>query len=497
MSSLKLEKHSALNSEERRNLLNSLLALCKRDAEDPSESSQDFLRRFYKHPQCDQVMTPEIVLILGVRGAGKSALFKYLQAVRDFPGGSTLILPASQKDLWTQGHGTGENFPQSGVLGPLVAQKNTKDTAEMFWLGRLLVALMRVPRIAPILESSLGPLYSQLKNFGNSPSSWLDNIASKREEAYGALDQIERNLKQDSLRLFVAYDNLDVLTPDIEASKRLIRQLLRQWLGFSNRYAFFRGKIFLRVDLFKSSELDFPDSSKLAGKSINLTWGKSQLYALLFKRMANLSGEWAEYLKSLCPALILEKKEALGFVPQNVGEQEQADIINGLVSEMMGKTAKKGRTVKWIPNNLQDGNGVSVPRSIFSLFGNAATHETTDPKAKRRQLLTPDDLRYGLVEASKARVSEIGEEMPWVERACKILEGKRVPLKRHECEKYFTQLQLNENDNECPAHNPSELIDWLHNVGVLRLTKDGRIHMPDIYRLAFGVKRIGGVPLPK
>lgn len=496
MSSLKFEERRALDSVEHRALLKSLSAFCKRDDENPNESSEEFLRRFYKHPQCDQVMVPEIVLILGIRGAGKSALFRYLQAVRQVHGANAAVSSASQKDLWAQGHGVGVNFPQPNVLSQFFAQNSTEESVQIFWLGRLLAALMKVPEIAPALKSAMGQLHSQLDNFGNNPSRWLKSISLKRAEAYGALDQVERSLKQDSRRLFVAYDSLDTLTPDIITSKRLIRQLLRQWLGFSNRYALLRGKIFLRVDLFKSSDLDFPDSSKLAGKSINLIWGKSQLYALLFKRMANLSEKWAEYLKSLCPALNLEEQGNLGLVPQNVGEQEQADIISVLVSENMGRTSKKGRTVKWIPNNLQDGNGVSVPRSIFSLFGNAAAHEMNEPKAKKpQQLLTPDDLRHGLGEASKARVSEIGEEMPWVEKACEILKGKRVPFKRHDCERYFTQLKL--NDSVYPTSNPSELIDWLHNLGVLRLTKDGRIHMPDIYRLAFGVKRIGGVPLPK
>lgn len=42
--------------------------------------------------------------------------------------------------------------------------------------------------------------------------------------------------------------------------------------------------------------------------------------------------------------------------------------------------------------------------------------------------------------------------------------------------------------------DPQQLIEELIGMGVMRRRRDGRIDLPDVYRIAFGVGRKGGVP---
>ncbi len=45
--------------------------------------------------------------------------------------------------------------------------------------------------------------------------------------------------------------------------------------------------------------------------------------------------------------------------------------------------------------------------------------------------------------------------------------------------------------------SPEALIDDLVELAVLYRTKDGRLNMPDIFRVGFGIRRKGGVKPPR
>jgi hypothetical protein len=46
-------------------------------------------------------------------------------------------------------------------------------------------------------------------------------------------------------------------------------------------------------------------------------------------------------------------------------------------------------------------------------------------------------------------------------------------------------------------NNPSALVDDLVELAVLYRTRDGRLNMPDIFRVGFGIRRKGGVRPPR
>jgi hypothetical protein len=48
-----------------------------------------------------------------------------------------------------------------------------------------------------------------------------------------------------------------------------------------------------------------------------------------------------------------------------------------------------------------------------------------------------------------------------------------------------------------PAVTTPGLVDKLVELGIVRHTRDGRIHVPDIYLFGFGLKRRGGVRRPR
>ncbi len=109
--------------------------------------------------------------------------------------------------------------------------------------------------------------------------------------------------------------------------------------------------------------------------------------------------------------------------------------------------------------------------------------------------------------ASQTRVDEITEDIPWVATAIEPLKGLQVPIEQQDVESCWrdadlkTQLDALQlaSDQAPAATGPrgtklSELIAELIELGVMTNRKNGKLDLPDIYRVAFGLGRKGGVP---
>jgi hypothetical protein len=123
-----------------------------------------------------------------------------------------------------------------------------------------------------------------------------------------------------------------------------------------------------------------------------------------------------------------------------------------------------------------------------------------------------EGVRRGVQEASSTRVSEMTEDLPWVRLAIDPLAGLQVPTELGAITSRWHNAGLSEPISQQvnsislevdPSsvrtgprnlHNYEALVKELMDVGVLTKRADGRIVMPDIYRIAFNIGRRGGVP---
>lgn len=109
--------------------------------------------------------------------------------------------------------------------------------------------------------------------------------------------------------------------------------------------------------------------------------------------------------------------------------------------------------------------------------------------------------------ASQIRVTEIKEDMPWVAIAMADLASLAVPAHEDEVRAKWQAGQALERlgaaestaDDEVTMgprdpQDPSSLINDLEKLGVMTRRADGRIDVPDVYRVAFGLGRRGGIP---
>ena len=112
-----------------------------------------------------------------------------------------------------------------------------------------------------------------------------------------------------------------------------------------------------------------------------------------------------------------------------------------------------------------------------------------------------ESIKRGIQEAARIRVSEVAEDYPWITDVMKPLGGLTVPcdfavVEHRWKEKYGPDPSAMTSDRLPPKHLAqgwTGIREDLESLGIFETMKDGRINMPDLYRVGFGLGRRGGV----
>lgn len=477
-----------MNAEERRRLLLAMTSLSHREA----EYARDLQRVFLPLPAHRLALRPEVVIVRGGRGAGKSALFRLLGELR-----TTERIRGYFDDerlpeaIWIEAFAQSSHHPQDALLDPF-GEGRSEGSLRAFWMAHL---LLRVVEEQPGLVEPPADLRAAWLDHRSDPERWVPLAEQRLGAVASALDQAERELTRRGRTLFATYDHLDRLgTFQPVIRRRYVASLLALWLSLSNRYRAIRAKIFLREDLLDASELGFPDASKLRARSVSLDWDVESLYRAAVRHMAEASPELRVWLLGIKHGFRLDDEGGTGFMPGPMPEEVQKAFADRLAGEVMGAGTRKGYTYRWIPNHIQDAQNRVVPRSILVLLGGAATEAVRNPLTSGSRLMRPQDLAQALEETSAARAEEIVEEYKLVNRLLH-LRGFRVPLDRAEA---MERLGMPvEGERAGLSRDGYAVLDELRRLGVLALRPDGRVDVPDIYRFGFGILRKGGVGRPR
>ncbi|WP_165984588.1 hypothetical protein [Streptomyces sp. YIM 98790] len=445
----------------------------------------------------------DATVVRGGRGVGKTFWYHSLldDTLREVAAEEYGIERLRRLTVWP-GYGAAvepELYPGPGVLWQLV-----EDGVRPYdlWYTVLLSTLGR-EELRPLVE-------------------WRDRVAWVRANP-GAAERIihraDRQAQQDGTTHLILFDALDRLHRVRAEADRLVGGILELALAMRLGTRNIRCKVFIRPDMFDGALLRFPDASKLTANAAALTWSRANLYGLLFHYLGNHGGEYGHHAERFRRLTGGWQPEADGrrWVPPALlrgDERHQEDQFTQIAGPYMGANYRKGNTYTWLPNHLMDGVEQVSPRSFLSAL-NRAVAETRGSYAGHRYPLHHEGIRRGVQTASTTRVKEIGEDMPWVQRAAAPLAGRQVPIEQATVVELWREAGLSEAlrreaetfrdasgnaDSEDirtgPRHpdDPELLIEELITLGVMRRRRDGRIDLPDVYRIAFNIGRKGGVP---
>jgi len=472
-------------------------------AESAPEEADVFLHQFLPISRHLRVLDPQVRVIIGDKGAGKSHLFQALK----FAEGRELLsaLAAKQgyltapleRSAWLVGFEThGTAFPPSDLVDAFATDRGADDLRQL-WLA----LLSRVLIDSSKMDASKLP--ETLRQTLSSPAWDLPAlVGTVRDQAnqaqlFAALDALDKKLISNDEYVFVTYDELDRVSPgNWDTMRSVLQGLVQFWSVYSRRWQRIRCKIFLRRDLYEHAALRGPDIAKIAWNPADIFWNTGELYTLLFKRLANASDAWRDYL--LKGKLPIEAHPVLGQLPTHQDEKDYAAVVKHMFGEYMGHITR-GLTLRWIPNHLKDGHGRVFPRPLLILIQEASVLENRDQRAEAPHLIHYTALRGALDQVSLFRIKELSqEEFPWLlglERAFQR-NHFHVPVSRKEVLK---ALRIDwSKEKVVPAETePNALLGYLAELGIVSFRSDGRIDVGDLYLKGLHLRRKGGVARPK
>ncbi|MCP4545976.1 MAG: hypothetical protein GY835_05860, partial [bacterium] len=404
---------SKLTKDQQKKLLNQLADLGYGQAE--SEDRTLFVRRFHPFAEHVKAFDPDVVLVVGDRGTGKSELFnavfgyQLITALARYAPDARLPPNQAGRTAWVQAHPVHKDFPD-----PLGLRRCLSDdeTALKLWFAYL------VRILEPHLDDeAIRELVAVLRPPGGSPGEVLRAFDAAQDAPLLALDRLDEKLSREDRWIFVGYDELDTVGGfDWQKMVQAIRGLTAFWAGYSRRWRRLRAKIFLRTDLFRRhADVGGADLAKLAANRAELTWSDRNLLTMLVKRIANTSEELLTYCRGSRARIRFEKPDPeLGHVPDLREAEDARPLIHRMVGPYMGTDFRKGRTERWILDHLRDARGHAPPRALVRLIELAAGKERGKPRVTPPRLLHPISLRQALDDVSHDHVEQaINNEWPW------------------------------------------------------------------------------------
>lgn len=440
-----------------------------------------------------KALTREAVLVVGARGVGKSFWTAALSndALRRQIGASVPELAHTEIHVGHAAKSSIETYPTPETLKALISNRPNQDGHEPYAVWRAVVLRW----LAKIAERQV------------PTDSWGATVqwVEQHPEEFAQIAETANARLADSKQFgLIIFDALDRTSHDWDTMNHIVRDLLRValWLRDFSRL---RAKVFLRPDQMERTVTSFVDASKILATRADLTWERHDLHAMLWQRLINAAMQHGQCLRSVAasvlpPADVPCLDGNAWFLPSTLtAEAPYRRLFEALAGDKMGKDARRGVPYVWSVSHLADGHGWTSPRSFLAAISGAA-EDSVLRYADHPLALHYESLKRGIQKASLIRVAQVAEDDPWVPEAMKPLGEKNVP-----CDYESVNLAWESAFPRGPSSIPSEHLppqhaeSWdgvrkdLERLGIFVTRKDGRIDMPDLYRVGFGLGRKGGV----
>ena len=440
----------------------------------------------YAPPHHIAALNPDNTLVVGIRGVGKSF---WAGALGDSTARQVAAdaFPEIGLDRYVVAFGfTG--FEGSDAPSPETLQQYARDSdsARLLWRAVVLMAFARAAGM-------------------QVPDTYRDAMAaySSSEDREAIMRDADKTLSKSNQKLLLVFDALDTLSTDWPQLRMLTKALLEVTYAMRS-YRSLRMKLFLRPEQLDAPAIGFTDLSKLKAGKIDLSWDDVDLYGLFFTRLANEAVSRTAFKRVLSRVRVALPNSNLVRLPASLARDTntQESVFVQIAGRYMGSDHRKGKTYTWIPGHLADSFRMVTPRSFLTALRRAA--EVSEPSETR--ILTVDGIKEGLRAASRVRVDQLKEEYKWIELALIPLAGLRVPCSEEEItNRWLDTTTANSIERDAAAKGylaPSEmpvveddrkahrsllrergLLATLFKIGVLEPRADGRINMPDIFRI--------------
>lgn len=429
-------------------------------------------------------------LVVGNRGMGKTfwthaltnpEVRERLAVIYSFPA-------LAKTEVLIGFNGSVKRNPLTPTIEEIQAAREGGTAPELIWRAVILRAVR----------------YSRSAEGAPTFTDALERLKASPGEYATELTAVDDQKAQEGASILIVFDALDRLASDWGTIRELTRGLLLTVLGLQS-FRSVRAKVFMRVDQFADTELfRFPDSSKIRNDRVDLAWRPYELYGLLLFELLRQQAA-AFGLEQLAKSL--HAYSALPIQGRPSGElHQQEELVAAIAGEYMGKDRKRGRVYTWVPLHLGDAANNCSPRTFLTAWKTAAEHVPPPQK----QVVDHLGINEGVRQASKARMTELKEDYPWIDLVLAPLRRQFVPIEKQSLFELWKAQKVTERILEQASgegwlapigmiieHSPDALLQTMTSIAVMEERANGKINVPDIFRVEAEILRKGGVAVPR
>ena len=342
-------------------------------------------------------------------------------------------------------------------------------------------------------------------------SSWeaRTRYAAENPEAVNRMFQ-ERDNELDlrGVHLLVLFDDLNRCADSWEEMYRAIRGLLQTALDLRS-YKRLRLKVFLRSDQADRTQVaDFKEAFMILNSAGSLNWPRRELYGLLWHYLGNGpygnalraflgDGDWRTGFAGKHPAFAVPRELVLN-------EDAQRKTFHRIAGPSMDGNRRRWCPYAWVANQLEDTERRVSPQTFLFALETAAD-DTAEQHPDHQYALHYDSIKRGVRAASAMHIRELQADYPWLHDVMGALEGLSIPLEFEEIvQRWRDKGVLDEPGRRGKQHrlkspppgiaaSAAGMRLHLESLGVLQRLLDGRINIPNIYRMGYGLGRRGSV----
>lgn len=438
-------------------------------------------------------LDPATPIVVGSRGTGKS-FWSGVLGQDETRMAAAVAYPNLRLDK------TSVEFGFTGIGGP---KGTTRDAIDKYVVGDERSAAL-VFWWATILRAA-----EQTKTKTSVKLDEMIEAAKDTERRDELLSAYDDELGKQGRSLLVVFDALDTVAYTWPR-RRVLTIALLEVVWMMRAYRAINVKLFLRNDQIDDDGLQFVELPKLRAGAVKLVWFPADLYGLLFSRLAiavdaDAKSAFERLLRSVGVEetsrenILIRKWSILNDIKQ------QSAAMGALAGQFMASGPngyKKGRTYDWPIKHLADAFNEVTPRSFIELMIAASRHG----QAPTDKAISPEGIRHGLRSASKTRVDQLHQEFPWIKGVLAPLDGLLLPAKETSVYKVWASaktIKIVMQDAQANGYLPpfvggktdldeKNLYEAMRNIGVMSRRKDGRLDMPDLFRVAAKLLKKGG-----
>ena len=345
----------------------------------------------YLPPSHVKALNPDVQLVTGMRGAGKTFWWSVLQdgAVRQLVGRAVKWPPLNENTEVRAGLGSGQapdEYPDRDHLRHLMEDFK----AAAIW-RTVLAWQFALHKDHPLRECD----------------SWAarTRYVAKNPEAVGRLFQeCDAEFDERGVYFLVLFDALDRFSHDWKAMYRAIHGLLRTARELLS-YKRLRVKVFLPSEQADSTAIaGFADESGVV-PSVNLNWPRRDLYGLLWHHLGN--GPEGKAMRGFLGGgdrPVAGPDEQCAFsVPRELvrDENRQRETFHRIAGSSMGPNHRRGVPYAWVTDHLADAERRVSPVR----FSRPCARPPATPRSGIRSMPTPCTTTASGAVCSRARRS--------------------------------------------------------------------------------------------